>query len=334
MTLWAITGGSGYIAIALTRRLLEKGDRVRLLVREGSPQVPDVEIVCGDVRNEDVVRQLVAGTDVTVHLAAYVHKRAISAHQRKECWGVNVEGTRCVVRVLAAAAPGSFLIYVSSASVYPAQSTAASESSPTAPSGYYGAAKLAAEDIVREAIRHGQIRGAILRPAMVVGPGAPGNQSRLVRLVRSRAVVLLGDGTNAKSLAPIELVIGAIQSVAADSQITNGRTYNVSGGALTMRAIVSLIADELHVRPLVLRLPAAPFRAAAVVFDALSRWSHLPSLAQMVATAQSNSLISADALRCLPSFSFDVPLEESLRTAVRPASPLRASLASRQTTAT
>src|SRR2546430_17049289 len=120
MTTWAITGSSGYVATALSQHLQQKGDRLRLLVHERQPQVDNPDIFQGDVRNSVVVQDLLAGTDATVHLAGWVHKRTMSESQKRECWEVNIEGTRCVVRELAAVAPQSFLVYVSTANVYPA----------------------------------------------------------------------------------------------------------------------------------------------------------------------------------------------------------------------
>ncbi len=77
-----ITGGAGFIGRHLSRALLEKGDRVRILdsfidqVHRDRSAVaelgPDVEIHEGDVRDGDAVDRALQGVDKVVHLAAEV----------------------------------------------------------------------------------------------------------------------------------------------------------------------------------------------------------------------------------------------------------------------
>jgi dTDP-L-rhamnose 4-epimerase len=77
-----ITGGAGFIGRHLARLLLNRGYRVRIL-DSLIPQVHgdggrpreldhDAELVVGDVRDEAVVRNTLAGVDRVVHLAAEV----------------------------------------------------------------------------------------------------------------------------------------------------------------------------------------------------------------------------------------------------------------------
>ncbi|MBN1433608.1 SDR family NAD(P)-dependent oxidoreductase, partial [Candidatus Fermentibacterales bacterium] len=78
-----ITGGAGFIGSHLADRLLEEGHSVTALDNL-DPQVhgpdasrpryldPQVELVVGDVRDADVVRQALKGCDWLVHLAAAV----------------------------------------------------------------------------------------------------------------------------------------------------------------------------------------------------------------------------------------------------------------------
>lgn len=75
-----VTGGAGYIGSVLTRQLLEKGYKVRVLDRlmyGGEPildlfNYPGFEFVKGDVRNADDVARALEGIDCVAHLAAIV----------------------------------------------------------------------------------------------------------------------------------------------------------------------------------------------------------------------------------------------------------------------
>lgn len=77
-----ITGGAGFIGRHLSRALLVRGDKVRVLdslieqVHGDGGRPPeldaDVELIVGDIRNEIVVRKSLKGVDKVIHLAAEV----------------------------------------------------------------------------------------------------------------------------------------------------------------------------------------------------------------------------------------------------------------------
>lgn len=308
MARWAVTGASGYIGTALCRTLVAQGHDVRTLV--------------GDVRDAAAVEQLVATADVVVHLAAYVHRRASSRAQQRECHAVNVEGTRVVTDAVMRRAPAAFLEYISSANVYGPSTTAAVETVVLEPRTFYGRTKVEAEQVVRDAIARG-LRAAILRPAMVFGPGAPGNLARLVGFVRRGVVLMLGSGENRKTLAPIERLVAAMIAVASAQEITAGEVYNVGGTALSLKTILDTIADELAVKPRTIRLPLAPVKGAAWLFDTLTGWTPAPSVRQMVETYVAPSLIDDSKLSQLPSFRDQTDATERLRATVRALSASR-----------
>ena len=77
-----ITGGAGFVGRHLSRTLLEQGYRVRAfdsLIEQVHPTStrpdeldPEVELIVGDIRDEDRVRVALDGVDKVVHLAAEV----------------------------------------------------------------------------------------------------------------------------------------------------------------------------------------------------------------------------------------------------------------------
>jgi dihydroflavonol-4-reductase len=108
-----ITGGTGLVGNNLIRLLLERGLRVRTLVRgrtvsrelDGLP----VERVVGDVTDAAAVRRAVAGARTVIHSAAMVH---VGWRMLDEMRRVNVEGTRFVAE--ASRTTGARLVQVSS----------------------------------------------------------------------------------------------------------------------------------------------------------------------------------------------------------------------------
>ena len=76
MALFLITGGAGFIGSNIARAIVARGDRVRVLDtfltgrRENLADLPDVEVVEGDVRDPDGLRAAMAGADRVLHQAA------------------------------------------------------------------------------------------------------------------------------------------------------------------------------------------------------------------------------------------------------------------------
>lgn len=108
-----ITGGTGLVGNNLIRLLLERGLRVRTLVRgrAGSRELDGlpVERVVGDVTDAAAVRRAVAGARTVIHSAAMVH---VGWRMLDEMRRVNVEGTRFVAE--ASRTTGARLVQVSS----------------------------------------------------------------------------------------------------------------------------------------------------------------------------------------------------------------------------
>jgi len=108
-----ITGGTGLVGNNLVRLLLERGLRVRTLVRgrAGSRELDGlpVERVVGDVTDAAAVRRAVAGARTVIHSAAMVHVGWRMLDQMRR---VNVEGTRFVAE--ASRTTGARLVQVSS----------------------------------------------------------------------------------------------------------------------------------------------------------------------------------------------------------------------------
>jgi dTDP-L-rhamnose 4-epimerase len=121
-----ITGGAGFIGSHLTRELLECGYRVRVLDslvgqvhdRGDRPDYlsPDAELLVGDVRNLDAIRQALEGVDAVIHLAARVGVGQ-SMYELADYVDVNSHGTALLLQALLDR-PVQKLLVASSMSIY------------------------------------------------------------------------------------------------------------------------------------------------------------------------------------------------------------------------
>jgi dihydroflavonol-4-reductase len=90
-----VTGASGFLGWHVARLLVERGESVCALVRNGS-RVPelDIETVTGDLRDAASVERAVAGCSAVFHVAADYR---LWAKDSTELYRSNVDGTRNVL---------------------------------------------------------------------------------------------------------------------------------------------------------------------------------------------------------------------------------------------
>jgi dihydroflavonol-4-reductase len=88
-----VTGATGFVGWHVARKLLERGETVRALVRDPArlKELEDVEAVRGDLRNPESLARAVEGCRVVYHVAADYR---LWARDPEEMYRSNVEGTR------------------------------------------------------------------------------------------------------------------------------------------------------------------------------------------------------------------------------------------------
>lgn len=273
MSVWAISGGSGFLGAHLADRLLDAGEAVRSLDLAARSD-PRVTGIAGDVRDPAACAELCRGAEVLVHAAAALPIRRSAAEIRS----VNVEGT---ASVLAAAAEAGVrrAVVISSGVVYGIpHGVPVAEDAPAAPIEPYGRAKLEAERLCAAFAKRG-LETVILRPAAVVGPGRLGVFGILFDWIREgRRVYTLGPGTNRYQLLAVEDLAEAI-GLAAKHPVA-GATFNLGARELgTVAEELAGLVEHAGTGSRVTPLPAAPARFALAALDAarlspLSAWHY------------------------------------------------------------
>lgn len=149
-----VTGGAGYIGTILVPELLARGHHVTIYdnfmygasALLGFSAHPNLEIVAGDVRDPEKVRDAVRGKDWVMHLAAIVGYPACAADPVRANT-VNVDGTRNVIDAMQ---PGQKLMYASTGSTYGKVLGIATEETPINPLTLYGRNKRDCEDLIKQ----------------------------------------------------------------------------------------------------------------------------------------------------------------------------------------
>lgn len=139
-----ITGATGKVGSRLAKRLAQRGDSVRALVRDRARAVElrdaRIELAEGDLLDADSLAAAVQGVEAVVHCAAFF--RGATAEQAH---AVNELGTQYLASAARAASVPRF-IFTSTGLVYGGNGgRLAREDDPCAPSAAYPVSKLAAE---------------------------------------------------------------------------------------------------------------------------------------------------------------------------------------------
>ncbi len=264
MPVTVVFGGSGFIGSHLVADLLNKGRQVVVadVVRPAS-LAPGAGFWECDVR-QPLDRDLEA--EIVYNLAA-VHRTP--GHPDHEYYDTNVGGALNITAWAVQTAVRR-LCFTSSISVYGPTETPKDETSPLRPTSAYGRSKLLAEQIHREwASSDSNRRLAVVRPAVVFGPGEHGNFTRLAAALRRRRFVYPGRRDTLKACGYVSDLIRALQESVdlANPIFTCNYCYPV----------VSSIEQICDTFQRVAGYPAPPALPAPVMQAALAVLSALPA---------------------------------------------------------
>ncbi len=260
-----VTGGTGFVARQLVRRLTADGWTVACSVRS-SAAASTVEahaepFVTGDLGPTTDWGSALQGVDVVFHLAARVHQLEDTANDpAAEYHRVNTAATEHLARS-AAAAGVRRLVLASSVKVSgEARDLAYRDDDPPAPADPYGVSKLEAERALFRVARETGLEAVGIRPPLVYGPGVKANMLRLFRAVDRGLPLPLGGVRNRRSLVFSGNLVDAF--VACGTHVhAPGHVFLVSDGEDVstpdlVRAIAAALGKPARLVPVPLPLIA------------------------------------------------------------------------------
>jgi dihydroflavonol-4-reductase len=250
-----VTGATGLLGNNVVRLLLERGQSVRVLVRETSNGEPleglDVEIAYGDVCDTESVRRAMQGARCVVHSAGIVDMGWQQSTSQQQ---VNVEGTRALAQ--AARDAGARMIHVSSvAALGPGtKESPSNEETPFyAPVPCpYPITKHEAELAVLEEVKSG-LDAVIVNPAFMLGPWDwhPSSGRLLLEVVRRRPLICPPGGADFCDVRDVAAGI-----ITAIEKGRPGARYILGGEPLSYRDAWRIFAEVCGTRgPLLVAAP-------------------------------------------------------------------------------
>ena len=169
-----VTGATGRVGSRLVPRLLERGDDVRVLLRQQAQAESlarrGAEPIIGDLLQPETLIEAAAGVDAVLHLAAFFRGAT-----ELEARSINQDGTLALAKAARLGGASKF-IHISTSLVYGpgrGRPTREDDAPRTSTEHFYPSSKLAAERVLTEFYQDCSTDLRILRLAFVYGEGDP-----------------------------------------------------------------------------------------------------------------------------------------------------------------
>jgi len=226
-----VTGATGFIGLALVKRLAMSRVPARAVVRRTGLQilanVPCVHVA--DIGPDTDWRQSLVGIDVVVHLAGFAHVNRLERGDLNLMRQINVNGTANLALQAGQCGVKHFAFVSSIGAVRDQSEEIIKLEMPCNPTTAYGKSKLEAEKVLLKAAQESGMEWTIVRPPLVYGRGNPGNMERLLKLIGSGIPLPLASVRNRRSFIYVENLVDLITACLGNPKAF-GKTFLPSDG--------------------------------------------------------------------------------------------------------
>lgn len=268
-----VTGADGFIGSHLTELLLREGYKVRALAQYNSfnfwgwlEQIhhPDLEIVCGDVRDPDFCRHICKDTDIVFHLAALI-AIPYSYVAPDSYVDTNIKGTLNMCQAVRDMGVKRLLVTSTSEVYGTALQVPITEEHPRQPQSPYSATKIGADAIAMSFFNAFALPVTIVRPFNTYGPRQSARAiipTIITQIANGSRTIKVGDLTPTRDFnfvedtargflaiakACIEDVAGQEINIATEREVTMEHTLHTI--ASLMHADINWEVDPERLRP-------------------------------------------------------------------------------------
>jgi len=324
--MYLLTGAAGLLGSNVSRKLIERGSKVRALVMEGDPAakyIPEeAEIVFGDITdNESLERFFTVGSGLEVYVIHSASIVTLNPNPSEKVHAVNVEGTqniisKCITHKV------KKLVYISSTGAIPERPgnlpiKEVSHFNTEGLVGYYSVTKAEASQLVLNAMEMvPELNASIVHPSGICGPDdySFGLVADFIVQYASGKMPAGIKGTF-NSVDVRDLADGVI---ACCDKGQRGECYIMSNSLVSMEDMFHIIneAAGLNYKPKVLSVPVA--KLAAKIMAVVSKLTGTPALLTDFAIYNLDRNNNFDCTKACTELGFNCrPFEESIGDEVR-----------------
>lgn len=250
-----ITGGLGYIGMALAEKALLKGYNVKIIdnkLKNDQEINKDITVIRGSVLNEKDISNFLEGVDFIYHLSALSNVRECSKNIKKGL-EINTLSTRLLLEGVKDIDISGFLFSSSIVALYgnPIY-LPLDENHPIKPVNDYGVMKRSSELFCQSYYRSFGVPTVILRQSTIYGPSPFMKYDSAIhnfirKSIRNEPINVFGDGNQKRNFLWIEDLIDTyleIYDIMRNERSLSGEIFNISGpDEFTIREVVRKIQN-------------------------------------------------------------------------------------------
>lgn len=267
-----ITGGAGFIANTLIRRLIDANQITvydnfcrDTLTGSGLRSHPRLTVIEGDVLDAARLESVLRGYDLVVHAAAIAGIDTV-IQDPVRTWEVNLIGTANVLRAAYRNGLTDRLLDFSTSEVFGSMAYNSSEDD-TAVAGsagearwVYAVSKLAGEHLVKAYQHQHGLPTVTVRPFNVYGPGQTGEgamQIFIKRALRDEDIFIHGDGNQIRAWCYVDDFVECLMRCLSHPRAI-GQSYNIGNAraVITVLGLAQTVCRVLNSRSRIIFKPA------------------------------------------------------------------------------
>jgi dihydroflavonol-4-reductase len=280
-----VTGATGLLGNNLVRELAARGIEVRALARsvdkarQQFADLPQVQVVKGDMGEVGAFADALAGCDVVFHAAAHFRDSYKGGRHWDELRRINVDGTAALIAAAHAAGVRRFVHTSSIAVLDGPPGTLIDETCDRLPADAddYYRSKILADDAVRAFLRlHPDMHACFVLPGWMWGPGdiGPTSAGQLVNDVARGKLPGLVPG----SFSVVDARDVALAQIAAAERGRRGERYLAAGRHMEMGELIPLLGQVAGIPVPTRKLPLSLLYALAAIQEVYARITGKPVL--------------------------------------------------------
>ena len=259
---YLVTGGAGFIGSHIVRRLVARGERVRVVdnLSTGTPArlkevQQSIDLIYGDLADEQIAEAAVRGIDCVLHQAA------IPSVQRSinNPIGTNRANVTATLNLLESCRQANVrrFVYAASSSAYgDVEVLPKVESMPVNPLSPYALQKWVGEYYCKLYYRLARLETISLRYFNVFGPAQDPHSEYsavipkfITAVLAKKPITVYGDGEQSRDFTYVENIVEANLLAAEASSGAAGNVYNIGCGArVSLNTLIGLLEENIGVK--------------------------------------------------------------------------------------
>jgi len=265
----ALIGASGFVGTRLIELLKGKYElkNIDLLQSHFFAEYTTI----GDVRNQDRMNAELEGCDMVVLLAAQ-HRDDVSPVSLY--YDTNVGGMKVTLSAMEKNGIKR-IVFFSSVAVYGLNKNNPDENFKPDPFNHYGKSKWEAEQVLQEWYsNHSDWNIDIIRPTVIFGERNRGNVYNLLRQIASGRFLMIGSGTNVKSMCYVGNIVAFVKYM-IENVCQGYNVFNyIDKPDMTMNDLVPLVGKVLDKKIPSIHIPYWLGMCGGYCFDMIAKLTH------------------------------------------------------------